>query len=141
MTPDVPVSPAADTSTADMLSVSTEVLDGVAVLHVRGEIDMASTEPLHEDISARLTNGDDVVIDCTDITFMDSSGLSALINAQASAQRRGVRLVVVANDHAVLRPLQVTGLDAALTITATTTDALALLDRRHDATPPHPRQG
>ncbi|ANZ42584.1 hypothetical protein BBK82_08240 [Lentzea guizhouensis] len=116
-------------------SVLAELLDGVAVLHVGGEIDITTADPLRAELSTRLAAGDDLVVGCTEVTFMDSTGLSALVTAQNHASRRGTRLIVVGNHHAVLRPLQITHLDAVLTIAATSADALAHLERRDDKAP------
>ncbi|USX55625.1 STAS domain-containing protein [Lentzea sp. HUAS12] len=92
MTPEVPVSPTAaaapscDVAAAGLVTVSTEARDGVAVVHIRGEIDVASAELLNETVNARLDAGDDLVLDCTEVTFMDSTGITCFITAQDNAR-------------------------------------------------------
>lgn len=135
MTPEVSptaTAPPSDVAAAGLVTVSTEERDGVAVVHVRGEIDVTSAGLLNETINARLAAGDDLVLDCTEVTFMDSTGITCFITAQDHSQRRGVRLVVASDHRAVLRPLQISQLDSVLTIAATVADALTLLGRHHE---------
>jgi anti-anti-sigma factor len=61
-------------------------------------------------------DGGPVVLDLTEVTFLSSTGLGALVDAQHAADRIGAPLRVVV-DHArpVLHPIQLTGLDEVLT--------------------------
>jgi stage II sporulation protein AA (anti-sigma F factor antagonist) len=69
--------------------------------------------------------GHRVVIDLSQVTFMDSSGVNALIAAHQSAlaAQGWLRLVVVRG--AVLRTLQLVGLDTVVPCHPTLEDALA----------------
>jgi anti-anti-sigma factor len=51
-------------------------------------------------------------------------GLSLLVEHHEQCALLGSRLVVVATKHAVLRPMQITGLDGLLTIATTVPAAL-----------------
>lgn len=79
-----------------------------------GEIDFTSAGPLQATLSSLiLPGGGTVVADLTGITFIDSSGLGALVQAHRTATERETRLVVVASQP-VARLLTVTGLDTVL---------------------------
>lgn len=67
------------------------------------------------------------IVDLTDVTFLGSPGLAALLQATEQAQRRRepLRLVVDANRRPVIRPIAITGLDQLLTLCPTVDDALA----------------
>ena len=58
-----------------------------------GEIDLASREELVRrlDVMVRFS-GDDLAIDCRGLTFMDSSGVAALVEAQNRLGDQGRRL-------------------------------------------------
>src|SRR5436190_1796043 len=86
--PDVAVSgrglPAAGTcagsEAGDMEARRTDPVLDVAVLSVAGELDIASAGAVQRDATRLLqANGPDLVIDLSGVTFMDSSGLAALV--------------------------------------------------------------
>jgi stage II sporulation protein AA (anti-sigma F factor antagonist) len=100
--------------------------DGITVLGLDGEIDHQSVGGLTRALApADIPVGQRVVIDLSRVTFMDSSGVNALIAAFQAAQAAGgwLRLVVVRG--AVLRTLQLVGLDTVVPFHPTLEDALA----------------
>jgi anti-sigma B factor antagonist len=103
------------------------VRDGVTLVTVAGEIDIATAPrlrvvlaPLSTDESVRL-----LVCDLSRVTFLSCGGMSTLFQAHHVTARRGARLRVVATEHAVRRPLAVTGLLAELAVTTDLGTALA----------------
>ncbi|MFI6441708.1 STAS domain-containing protein [Streptomyces sp. NPDC050759] len=108
------------------LSVVRTDADGITVLGLDGEIDHQSVGGLTRALSlADPREGHRVVIDLSQVTFMDSSGVNALIAAFHSAQaaQGWLRLVVVGG--AVQRTLQLVGLDTVVPCHPTLEDALA----------------
>jgi anti-sigma B factor antagonist len=89
-------------------------VDGDSVaLNLHGDIDLYSA-PLLDDAlrDAERSHPVRIVIDCSELDFIDSSGLSVLIEAQRRADERGHALVLSrVPDHAV-RILAITGLSA-----------------------------
>lgn len=71
------------------------------VVEVSGEITFSNVGELNRRLNAALT-GDTrhVVVDLTEVTFIDSSGLSALLTASKRARERGgeVALVVTTSE-------------------------------------------
>lgn len=61
-----------------------------------GEIDMASAPALNTGLHDFIDGSDEtfVVVDCSDVTFMDSAGYHALADATAYAARRGHTLMI-----------------------------------------------
>ena len=90
--------------------------DGVHV-GLAGELDLA-TAPKLEDELKRVEAGDPgvIVLDLQPLSFMDSSGLRALLAADARAREAGRRLVLVRGDERVQRVLRITRLDERLEI-------------------------
>lgn len=107
------------------LAVSRADVDGITVLDLRGEVDYQSVGALSRALPpADPTTGHRVVVDLSRVTFMDSSGVSALIAAhQATQAARGwLRLAGAAG--AVLRTVRLVGLDAVVACHPTLQDAL-----------------
>jgi anti-sigma B factor antagonist len=79
-----------------------------------GEIDFTSSGPVQSTLTSMiLPGGGTVVADLSQVTFIDSSGLGALVQAHRTGLERDTRLVVVASTP-VRRLLRVTGLDGVL---------------------------
>jgi anti-anti-sigma factor len=99
------------------------------VVRVAGELDLVTTPMLEESIGTALGDGPGLlVIDLTEVTFLASGALSALVAAhQAGADRTTVR--VVAANRATVLPIQMTGLDQVLAVFPTLADALAAGER------------
>lgn len=91
----------------------------MVVLRVSGEIDMLTAPVLTEHVQeqfARIPAPRTLVFDLTRVSFLGSAGLAVLAHAQTTASDRGDAVQVVANARAVLRPLEVTGLDKVLDV-------------------------
>jgi anti-anti-sigma factor len=85
---------------------------GRVVIAVAGEVDLASAPEL---TSCLLDHGDrDVVLDLSEVTFLDSSGISALVHAQHALQSSGHTLRSTGEREHILKVLQIAGLAATL---------------------------
>jgi anti-anti-sigma factor len=75
---------------------STEVtqVDGATVIHVRGEIDIASCERLRDAIEPHLGPRQSIVLDLSEVEFMDSSSLGVLLQARGTLTADGGSLVL-----------------------------------------------
>jgi anti-anti-sigma factor len=75
---------------------STEVTqdDGATVIHVRGEIDMASCERLRDALEPHLGPRQSVVLDLSGVRFMDSSCLNVLVQARGTLTADGGSLIL-----------------------------------------------
>lgn len=98
------------------------------VVTVAGEIDGYTVDRFRAAVVAgfdQLRDGQILVIDLTEVTFLSSEGLQALVEVTQTAQRRREPLpVVVDHTRPVIRPIQVTGLDDVLALFDTVEDAL-----------------
>jgi anti-sigma B factor antagonist len=84
---------------------------GVAVVHVRGEIDMQTVPPLRECL-AELSGT--VVVDLSEVTFLDSSGMGVLAGQHNRLEKEGGTLRLREPQDLVRRVLEITGLDVFL---------------------------
>lgn len=100
------------------------LIDSRAVLPVFGEIDIVNADALHEQLLSMYDDGRPFVIaDMSDVTFIDSSGLSALAKAQSQLQTHGCQLRLVIRRRNILRLLEISGLDEAFAIYPSVEDA------------------
>jgi anti-sigma B factor antagonist len=94
---EVPEMDMTDQAPRDLLTAVFDPLSpGAAVVRLEGEIDLSSSHVLSETIDSMLSSDlREVVIDATSVTFMDSTGLHALIQAKKSIHERGIRIFLV----------------------------------------------
>jgi anti-sigma B factor antagonist len=87
------------------------------LLTIRGEIDIASAPALERELrDAESASPGRIVLNLADLEFLDSTGVGALIQAQARSASSGHRLVVTHVPPTVQRLFELTGLNARLTI-------------------------
>jgi len=81
--------------------ITTEPLGpGTAVVAVTGEITFSNVAALDHQIVVALADATHLVVDLTHVTFIDSSGLSALLTASARAREHdGTVALVLAQDE------------------------------------------
>ena len=90
----------------DGLSVERSHDDGELVLDLDGEIDLA-TSPLLEQRLTQVTDGKHVVLDCSAVDFLDSSGLRVMLRHADRLGRTGGSLRLRRPSHAVRQLLRV----------------------------------
>jgi anti-sigma B factor antagonist len=112
------------------ISVSTERIGAIAILHLFGELDLATVDHVDREITAAVSDISALVIDLDGLSFLASTGLSLLARWSQRATAQGFDLRIVATRRQALRPLQITGLDEVLTIDATVDEALVATPRR-----------
>ena len=92
-----------------------ELPDGGTVLHVEGELDMA-TAPALEDALADAGFAERVVVDLSSCSFVDSSAVRVLVSSARDSQAAGGSLALVVTDPGLLRVLEISGVDTMLPV-------------------------
>jgi anti-anti-sigma factor len=76
---------------ARQLGVEMEVLDDQRLcVRVSGELDLATSTELEESLAGAISMARGVVLDLSGLSFMDSTGLAAIISALEQARASGV---------------------------------------------------
>ena len=112
---------------AGELSLWTRAEGDAVVVTVRGEIDIASAPTLRDLLLGLIGDGcRKVIVDMCGVTFLDSSGLAALVAARTASRKHNssLRLVGVAGGPA--KVLEITGLSQVFRVWDTVEDALTM---------------
>ncbi|GAA2974147.1 hypothetical protein GCM10010519_06690 [Streptomyces lactacystinicus] len=86
------------------------------VVRADGEIDLGTAPSLRRALTAALKSHREVVLDLSEVTFMDCAGLGVLVQAHNQADRCGGRLALRGAGRCVLRLLKLTGLNGRLIV-------------------------
>lgn len=115
----LPAPPGDDEATATLrrtgFHVAGERLGGAVVLHLHGELDMATSPVLTDALTTALgEDGAEVVVDLTRLTFMDSTGISVLLGAVRRADEASRSFRVRSPNRTVRKTFRLTGVDRIL---------------------------
>ena len=101
---------------AGPLSVSSSVDAGTANVSLQGELDLDRAAAVADELIELPARGAKrVVVDVSGLTFIDSSGLRALLTAREQLERAGAALELTALSPSVERVLDMTGTRSLLT--------------------------
>lgn len=112
------------------LSITRGQSGGVRVLTVCGEVDLDSAPQLLDALTADGAAAQVTVVDLGGVTFMDSSGINALIAAHHATQAQGGRLRLAAPSPALSEPFGIVGLTEVIPCHPTLHEALAACTRQ-----------
>jgi anti-sigma B factor antagonist len=82
----------------------------MTTLHPRGEVDLATVAAFEQALEGGIGSGCDLVVDLSDLTFIDAAGLRALAEAAYRVSRDGRRLQLVRPTRNLGRLLRLVGL-------------------------------
>ena len=107
-------------------NVETHNGDQAVVIGVTGELDLASSPALEQELeSGAAAKAEVIIVDLRNLEFMDSTGLSVLVRAHQRATEKGQRFGVVRGPQQVQRLLSLTGVADRLNLADTPDELLA----------------
>ena len=107
-----------------------EQMGGTAVVHAGGELDTRTVHGFDEAVTEAASLSAHVVIDLSQVTFVDSSGLGALIVARKAARERGGSMSLVSPPPVVRRLLGSTQLHDVFAIHDSLAEAITASTER-----------
>ena len=108
------------------LQVSVEHVDGVARCVVVGEVDMATTPQLRDELLGLVDEGHrHLVLDVSGVPFLDSTGLGVLMELHRRLRDNDGAVALVGARPALVRLLTITNLSRALPVYRSVEDASA----------------
>jgi anti-sigma B factor antagonist len=111
------------------LAVDITRMDATDLVTVSGELDMASALGLAGPLTDIAHDGDgSVVIDLSGLSFMDSTGMSVLLNARRRLTRQGRGMLVICPAGPVMRVFELTSMVETLRVHPSREAAMAALD-------------
>jgi anti-sigma B factor antagonist len=103
-----------------------DVVRGVSVVTAPGEIDLTNVPGLQAALLEAAAPGSPaLVVDMTRTRFCDSAGLRVLVDAHKRAVAEGGAVVLAVPAAAVLRVLEITGIDQVIPSFASLDEAVA----------------
>ena len=119
-------------SPGDLIAISVQHRDGVVVLAVEGEIDIATAPVLDAAVADALAEKPAaLVIDLSGVTFLASAGVRILVQTAEQLSGRAC-FAVVASGAATTRPIQLMRLDSMFALHETLDAALAVVSTDTD---------
>jgi anti-sigma B factor antagonist len=98
------------------LTTHLETADGSALLRVGGDVDLASSDALRQALATAFETATNVTVDVADVSFIDSSGLSALVWGHEQAKTVGGSFQIRRPSALLRRLLQITRLETVLAV-------------------------
>ena len=109
----------------------------VVVVSVMGDLDLWNAPSLEQRLGSCVDNGQCwVIVDLSQASFLDSSGLGALTASMRRIDRKGGRLVVVNRSSQMQRVFELTGLVRVLNVVPTRDRAMEVIDEARAAPQP-----
>jgi anti-sigma B factor antagonist len=104
--------------------IEDEKVDGKThLVAVTGEIDLFTAPELSRRIATPIDGGClRVIVDLTQVSFIDSSSLGVLIGAHKRLGLRDGGVVIVCDDRAIVNTFKITGLDSVFEIVSSRAD-------------------
>jgi anti-anti-sigma factor len=93
----------------DLLHVTVEPLDDASLVRVAGEIDVCTIVKLRRELDAARDEGVTVLLDLSDVTFIDSTGLHLLLEASRDSAGSEWGFFILRPSHVVQRLIDVSG--------------------------------
>jgi anti-anti-sigma factor len=98
-----------------ILEVETVEADGLVRLMLKGELDLSTVGKVEEELRRVETDAPSlVVLDLSELSFLDSTGLRLVVTADQRAREGGRRLAIVRGPETVQRVFTITRLDERL---------------------------
>jgi anti-sigma B factor antagonist len=101
-----------------------EDLDGVHLIRLRGELDLAGARVFQPVVMSAAERDDAVVLDCGELTFIDSTGMGVILSALRVLGRHGGHMAIACRNPTVLRLFAVTRMDETIPIAPTREGAM-----------------
>lgn len=108
------------------IQVSTVEDPGYTVCQPHGELDAFTVSQFREAL-AELSSSPRLVIDLSEVPFMDSAGLGALIGGIRRTREQGGEVAVACNRPTLIRLLRTTGFDRIVPVADSVEEAAATL--------------
>lgn len=106
------------------MNYSTKEEGNYIVLDLDGEVDLSCSPEARKHILDVLKTGKDLLVDLSNVTYIDSSGVASLVEGYQTAKKRGQKFGLVGVSEAALSVLKLARLDKVFPIHASVGERL-----------------
>jgi anti-sigma B factor antagonist len=102
-----------------------QVRDATYVLALAGELDLAHTSELDQELASLVREGTTrVIVDLLEVPFLESSALGVLLKYSKILRTGGGDLTLVTDDVRIMRVIEITGLSSHFRFERTLSEAV-----------------
>ncbi|MGA9342113.1 MAG: STAS domain-containing protein [Rhodanobacteraceae bacterium] len=101
-----------------MSDIESENVSGCHVIRLSGEVDLSWSQKVREAVLDALEDNTTVAVDLAQVSYIDSSGIAALVEGFQQARTSGSRFALVSISDAVRAVLELARLDRVFPIVA-----------------------
>lgn len=99
--------------------------DGANIVALTGDVDLQTSPAVRQGLLECLENHDKVVVDMSQVNYIDSSGVASLVEAFQVSRKKGSFFALAHVSAAAMRVLSLARLDKVFSIHESIEDALA----------------
>ncbi len=109
--------------------------DGIAILELRGRLTVGTDQLLREAIDTLLgAHRSNILLDCTELTFMDSQGIGELVSSMKTVKKFGGQLKILKPGKRIKDSLELSALLPVFEIYEDTEEAIESFDQASEET-------
>jgi anti-sigma B factor antagonist len=90
--------------------------DDILIINVNGDVDLENSDSLREQVSAALESNSAVSVNMSEVSYIDSSGIAALIESRQKAEEANKNFKIQKPSEAVISVLKMAKLDTFFVI-------------------------
>lgn len=107
------------------IEVRTRRLEGATILSPSGEVDLSQAPTLRQHIASEQEKRPrKLIIDLSNVSYMDSSGVATLVEAMQRARKFGGKLILCSMQQKVRSIFEIARLDTVFTIVSSAEEGL-----------------
>jgi anti-anti-sigma factor len=103
-------------SRVEEFRLSSESRDGVAIVKAQGYLDVTTRGELDELLTDARRQQNWVILDLTDVRFLDTSSVAVIVSHWKKLEARGGKLMLVGAQQRYIRALWITGLASRMSL-------------------------
>ncbi|WP_440656201.1 STAS domain-containing protein [Candidatus Pelagibacter sp. HIMB1509] len=90
--------------------------DDILIINVNGDVDLENSDSLREQVSTALESNSAVSVNMSEVSYIDSSGIAALIESRQKAEEANKSFKIQKPSEAVISVLKMAKLDTFFVI-------------------------
>jgi len=106
------------------LVISTDMAESAVVVHAEGDLDVYTAPRLKEVLDEHVAGAKRLVLDLSEVHFIDSTALAVLVGALQQSQATDGEFRLVVSDPFLLKIFHITGFDGIFPIYPAVAEAL-----------------